>query len=130
MDSKNQFRIFLSCVVIGFVGGLFYEIFAFLRLCFGCERGKNKILGVLFDLVFFLILAIFCVICAFLLKFPSIRAYILVGYGLGGIIYAKTLRRILDFCQKKWYNVVRQVVSKVKFRKKLSKVGDKEYDTR
>ncbi len=130
MDSQNQFRNFLFCIAIGFIGGIGYEVFAFLRLCFGCEREKNVILGGLLDLLYFVFLAIFCVLCTFLLKFPSVRAYMWLGYGLGGIIYAKTLRRILDFCQKKCYNVLRQVISKAKIRKKLSKVGDKEYDAR
>ncbi len=106
---------------MGFTCGLIYEIFAFFRLLFGCERGKNKILGGVFDLLFFILAAIFSVICTFWLRFPSIRVYMWIGYALGGVLYAKSLRRIVAFCQNKCYNVIYKVANKAKIKKKLSK---------
>ena len=42
--------------LIGVIGGFIYELFAFLRWICGCERGKNKILGIVFDFLFFVCL--------------------------------------------------------------------------
>ncbi len=120
MDSKNQLTSFLLCLLCGFVGGLLYEIFAFFRLIFGCDRGKNKLLGVLLDLLFFVALAIFYLFCAFSLRFPDFRVYMLVGFGLGGVLYLKSLRRMVAFVERMCYNTFRKIANKIKNRKKLS----------
>ena len=62
MDTQNQFAIFGICLCIGFVGGVLYEIFAPLRLAFGCAHGKNKIVGYTLDVVFWICFAVFTVI--------------------------------------------------------------------
>ena len=121
MDTKDQFTVFLLCVLVGFSGGLLYEIFAFFRLLFGCDRGKSKALGIALDLVFGLIFAIWSVFWAYIFRFPEFRAFMCLGWGLGGIIYAKTLRRIVAFLEKVCYNVVVKLLKKAKARKKLSK---------
>lgn len=120
MDAKNQFAYFLLCVAIGFYGGLIYEIFAVIRFCFGCERKKRRTVGIILDLIFGATFACFAVYAAFLLKFPSFREYMCIGYLLGGIIYAKTLRRILAFCEKVCYNILARVVKRQKSEEKLS----------
>lgn len=126
MDSKNQFTVFCLCIAVGFVGGLIYEIFALFRFLFGCERGKLAFLGGIFDVLFFIVFSLFCIFSAFLLRFPSFRAYMWLGYALGGGLYAKTLRRMVAFLEKVCYNVLRNIVIKAKTKKKLSKSGDKD----
>lgn len=126
MDSKNQFTVFCLCIAIGFVGGVIYEIFAFFRWILGCERGKNKIFGGIFDFLFFVCFAVFCIIFSYLLHFSGFRAYIWLGFGFGGALYSKTLRRILAFLENMCYNVIRRIIKKAKSKKKLSKVGDKD----
>ncbi len=123
MDSKNQLQYFCLSVVIAFLGGISYEIFAFFRWVFGCKRGKNKIVGGILDCLFFLILSIFCIFSMNFLHFPTFRAYFLLGFALGGWIYAKTLRRIVAFCQKVCYNVITKSVKAIKAKKKLSNSG-------
>lgn len=134
MDSKNQFTVFCLCIAIGFFGGIIYEIFAFFRLIFGCEQGKNKIFGGLLDFLFFICFAIFCIFFSFLLHFSGFRVYIWLGFAVGGALYSKTLRRILAFFENICYTKVRKLISivinKAKRKKKLSKLGDKIYDTR
>ncbi len=61
-----------------------------------------------------------------MLRFPSIRVYMWLGFAVGGAIYAKTLRRIVAFFQKKCYNMLRRIVSKAKRKKKLSKVREEK----
>lgn len=121
MDSVNQFPVFLLCVAIGFVGGLLYEVFAFFWLIFRCKKRKNIFLGALFDVAFFITFALLCVYAAFLFGFPDIRVYMWIGYSLGGLIYAKTLRRIVAFLEKLCYNGFARLVKKAKTKKKLLK---------
>ena len=126
MDSKNQFFVFCLCIAVGFVGGFLYEIFAVLRLIFGCERGKNKFLGSIFDFFYFVIFAIFCIFASFFLRFSGFRVYFWLGFALGGTLYSKTLRRILAFLENVCYNVFRRIVNKAKSKKILSKMGDED----
>ena len=126
MDAKNQFTVFCLCVAIGFLGGILYEFFVFFRLLFGCERGKNKILGGTLDVLFFAVFALFCVSASFVLRFPSFRGYMWLGYAVGGIFYGKTLRRIVAFSEKVCYNMIIKAVKRRKGKKKLSKNGGTE----
>ena len=49
-----------------------------------------------------------------------------LGFGLGGMIYSKSLRRILAFLENMCYNLAYKVAFKAKSKKKLSKQGDKD----
>ena len=105
-------------MLIGFLGGILYEIFALVRLILGCERGKNKLLGILLDLIFFVLFAVICIFASFFLRFSGLRTYMWLGFGVGGAIYAKTLRRILAFLQKLCYNIARKIIRKTKKQEK------------
>lgn len=120
MDTQNQFAIFGICLCIGFVGGVLYEIFAPLRLAFGCAHGKNKIVGYTLDVVFWICFAVFTVFAAYLFHFPAFRVYMWIGYVLGGILYLKTLRRIVAFLENMCYNKITKLVKKAKSQRKKS----------
>ena len=118
MDSVGQFSVFMHCVLFGYCGGLLYEVFALFRLLFGCEKREN-IIGILLDVAFFAIFAVGCVYFSFLRKLPTQRIYMWIGYALGGVLYSKTLRRILAFFEKVCYNSIARVVKRAKIEKKL-----------
>lgn len=120
MDTQNQFAIFGICLCIGFVGGVLYEIVAPLRLAFGCAHGKNKIVGYTLDVVFWICFAVFTVFAAYLFRFPAFRVYMWIGYALGGILYLKTLRRIVAFFENICYNRITKLVKKAKSQRKKS----------
>ena len=120
MDTARQFSVFLLCVLCGYGGGIIYEVFALLRLLFRCDK-REKIIGILLDIGFFAVLAIGCVYFAFVQNFPTVRIYMWIGYALGGVLYCKTLRRILAFLGKVCYNSVEMIVKKAKTKKKLLK---------
>ena len=125
MDTGNQFAVFGLCVGVGFVGGVLYEAFAFLRFLLGCPREKNKVLGGALDIAFFLLFACVCVWAAYVFQFPDFRVYMWLGYALGGILYLKTLHEIVAFFEKVCYNSVTKLIKKAKKREKtLSKRGD------
>ena len=121
MDSKNQFTFFCLCLCIGFIGAVLYEFFALFRLLFGCDRGKNAVLGIVLDLIFCACFACFCVFGAFWLKFPDFRVYMPVGYAVGGILYSKTLRRIVAIFEKVCYNRITKLVRKARKHEKTLK---------
>ena len=130
MDSKNQLFYFCLSIVIGFAAGLPYEMFAAVRQAFGCNRSKNKALGIVLDVIYPLCFAILCIFAQFIFHFPAFRVYIWMGCTLGFIIYLKILRRTLAFLQKTCYNMLAKILRKAKIKKKLSKKGGRVYDTR
>ena len=125
MDTGNQFAVFGICVGVGFIGGVLYEAFAFLRFLLGCPRGKNKILGGALDIAFFVAFALVCVWATYVFNFPDFRVYMWLGYILGGILYLKTLHEIVAFFEKVCYNSITKLIKKAKNREKaLSKRED------
>ena len=118
MDTKNQLICFLLSVLIGFAGGLLYEFFAFFRLTLGCKQGKRKGIGVVLDLLFGVTFAVWAIFASFLFHFPAFRVYMCVGWLIGGIIYAKTLRRMVAFFQKMCYTICVRLVRKAKSKDK------------
>lgn len=123
MDTKNQLSVFCLCFLIGFLGGALYEIFALFRWIFGCEQGKNKLLGLAIDVSFFIIYAFFCVFASYFFQFEDFRAYRWLGFGVGGWLYAKTLRRIVAFLEKLCYNRLHRRIKKPRRKEKLSNSG-------
>ena len=117
MDTANQLLIFCLCVLVGFVGGVVYEVFSILRLLLKCERGKNKPLGIVLDLLFCGLFAGLCVVSAYYLHFPAFRIYMWIGYLCGFYIYLKILHRILAFLEKLCYNAITKIVKRHKRKK-------------
>lgn len=131
MDTIGQFPVFVLCLAIGFLGGVLYELFSFVRLSFGCRHGKNRLLGGVVDLLFWISFSISCVFFAYAFEFPSIRAYMWIGYGIGGILYLKTLHKIIAFFENMCYNKIILLIKKAKKREKtLKQRRGKRYDAR
>ena len=131
MATENQFFVFCCSILVGFVGGILYEPFACLRLLFQTDGKKRKILGGIFDILFCVTYAVFCVFCSFLFDFPSFRGYIGIGYLLGGIIYLKILHKVVAILEKMCYNVCRKAVIPLKRGRNHSrKARRKGYESR
>ena len=116
-----QFIIFLQCVLVGFVGGILYEIPSLFRWIFRCNRGKNAAIGAILDALFWIGFTIWCIFAAFLFHFPDFRVYIWVGYAIGGIIYLKTLHIMVAIFKKVCYNRLVKLVNKAKKQEKTLK---------
>ena len=124
MGSENGFLTFAICLAVGFLGGLPYELVTLFRDIF-CRQGRNKWIGILLDVLFFLSFTAWCIYTSYVFRYPLLRFYVWIAYALGGFIYSKILRRILAFLKNVCYNKARKVVKTKKDRKKLSKLGDK-----
>ena len=120
-DTGNQFTVFALCIAVGFCLGILYEPFGVLRTAFGCRRGKNKAVATALDMLFCVCCAIVCVGTAYSFKFPSFRVYTWLGYAVGGIIYLKSLHKIIAFLENLCYNRITERVRKAKEKKKLLK---------
>lgn len=120
MSTENQFIVFCFCIAIGFIGGILYEIFSFFRLIFRVKERKMQIIGALFDILFCLSFALFGIFSAFMLDFPSFRVYMCIGYLVGGIIYLKSLHKVVAILKKVCYNVLIKAVKALKKTRKNS----------
>ena len=122
MGTQNQLLVFCLSISIGFVGGVVYEPFAFLRLLF-LRKGKGKVFGCFLDILFCICFALLCVFGAFLLDFPAFRGYIAIGYLLGGIIYLKILHKVVAILERICYNILIKAVKPLRKGRKHSLKG-------
>ena len=111
---QNQFFVFCICIAAGFVSGIIYEFFHFLRLLLGCKKGKNAWAELSADTAFFIALAALHTLISYLFHFPALRVYMWIGEAVGLIIYLKTLHKILAFLQNMCYNKITKLVKKAK----------------
>ena len=116
MDAANQLNIFLICLCAGFVGGILYEPFAVLH-----KFLRGKAASAALDIAFFLLFAAFSVGVSAVFALPGFRVYMYAGNILGLILYAKSIRRIVDFSQKVCYNRVRKGLKRRKSTKNSKK---------
>ena len=118
MDTGGQFAQFGLCIVVGFLGGIIYDVFAFVRLLFSCGRGKCKVVEIANDVAFWLTFAVLAVACAYKFYFSTFRTYTWLGYILGGIIYSKSLHKIIAFFEIMWYNGIKKLINKARNQEK------------
>lgn len=123
MPAQSQLIFLCISFLSGFVFGLIYEVFYFLRLICGSVKGRRKTVEIVLDICFFLAFAVWEIYVAYVFRFPSFRAYVWLGCFLGLIIYLKSLHKIIAFLENLCYN---KIVKKIKQRKKLLKRGEKK----
>lgn len=125
MDTRGQIGIFALYVCMGFCCGFIYEFFAFIRLILGAQNGRRKFVGGVLDVGFCVCAFISTIVCAYALKLPTSRFYAWLGFILGGIIYLKSLRRMVAFLENLCYNKCKSLMKKAKRRKNtLEKVEE------
>lgn len=126
MPTENQFIVFCLCMAVGFAGGILYEPFSLLRSVFSVKESKRKAIGGILDLLFCTSFAIVCILSAFALDFPDFRLYMCIGYGVGGIIYLKTLHKVVAFLKKICYTIAIKVCKSFKKARKNSPGREEE----
>ena len=125
MDAIHQFPVFIRCVCVGYIGGIFYEILSVPMLVFHRTPIAKQTRATL-DIVFWVTFFVWCVCVSYACNFPSLRLYMWIGYALGGILYLKTLHKIIAFFKKVCYNKAILGIKKAKEKKKLLKeIGKK-----
>lgn len=100
----EQVYIFLCSILIGAIMGIVFDFFRALR-----RKGNTKnIIVYLQDVIFWLIVAIIIITSSFMLNDGELRAYMLVAYILGALIYMLVFSKyikgmfalIFDFFEK------------------------------
>lgn len=106
--TKSQIFVFIACVAIGGVGGIFFAISDFIKLFI-----KNERFRFLPDIAAFSLLAVWYGFASFMLRFPSYRFYMTVGVVSGLFLYMKSFRLTLDLWMKKLYNVIIKTIAAI-----------------
>ena len=126
MDTQGQIGIFFLYVAVGFVCGLVYEVFALCRLCFRGKATAQQIFTGVCDVTFWIVTFVITGIVAYFGRLPNLREYMWIGLLVGGILYLKTLRRIVAILEKLCYNKYKNFCETIKLRKNTNKKVDRE----
>ena len=120
MRTESQFVLFCICIGASFIFGLVYEGLAILRLPFARLKRGKVIVVFLLDIFLFALFSVWCIAIFYLFEFPTFRLYYFFGFFVGGIIYSKSLHRIVAFFKKICYN---KLVKREKKQKNQKKIG-------
>jgi hypothetical protein len=109
----EQLKIFCVCLLFGFLGGVFHELFS------GCvtplKKGKwEGRAWLVYEVVFFSSYGVAFVAIQSIFGFPDPRAYMYAGILIGFWLYSKNLRIILAFFKKVCYNITTKLICKRK----------------
>ena len=120
--SKNQFYIFVACFVFGAFCGLIFGLTGVFR-----RIVKKKWFIFLTDLILISIFSVLFSIYSYKMNFSNLRAYMLLGVLAGFIAYLKSFNIILANLIKKFYNIIKPKIKRLKERRydrRKSKKGD------
>lgn len=118
-----QFYIFLTCLFVGIIGGIIYDVIYVIKVvmfglpCAEKKRGDNgkkrekaeRGAGMFFDVLFFLLFSALSIFIGTLFSFPDFRSYMFMGNLLGLLLYLKSFHIIVAFFIKRVYNITRKV---------------------
>ncbi len=113
--TKNQFFVFIACIAIGGVGGIFFTVAKFIKFFI-----KNSRLKMLPDIAAFCVFTAWYVWISFNLQFPSQRIYMTAGVLVGLLLYFKSFNFILDLWLKKLYNIFIKKLTALKIKRKAN----------
>lgn len=112
MDTLGQFTFFSLCVSVGFFGGVLYDALSLLKPAINGKKKWKIIVVHCVDFCFWLAFLAVSVWWTYALEFPSFRVYMWIGYLVGGILYLKTLHKIVAFLKNMCYNKQRKTRKK------------------
>ena len=108
-DTFSQIFVLIACLFAGILGGVLYEPFWLIR----CTLVKRAI-GILTDLIFFIVFAVIFVAVSVIFDFPAVRPYMLLGAMCGLLLYLVSLHRIVAFFIEKLYNVCKKFILRIR----------------
>lgn len=109
LSLAEQTKGFLLSLGFGFLMGIFYDLFRIVRICIS----KRKSVVVAFDLIYFVFLS-FCSYLFFLVvNEGDIRAFLILGEGIGFGIYYFSLGVIVFTASEKIVNTVKKMFLKL-----------------
>lgn len=108
---SDQVRSLAVTVILGLVAGIFYDIFRVMRKMLRPPRW----LLFFFDLAFWFLLTALAFVALLATSSGDVRAHVLVGIGLGGLLYAllfsRAVFRLMDFLGQKVLAIINLVLA-------------------
>ena len=108
-DTFSQIFVLIACLFAGILGGVLYEPFWLIR-----RTLVERAIGILTDLIFFIVFAVIFVAVSVIFDFPAVRPYMLLGAMCGLLLYLVSLHRIVAFFIDKLYNVCKKFILRIK----------------
>lgn len=108
-DTFNQIFVLIACLFAGILGGVLYEPFWLIR-----RTLVKRAIGILADLIFFIVFAVIFVAVSVIFDFPAVRPYMLLGAMCGLLLYLASLHRIVAFFIDKLYNVCKKFILRIR----------------
>ena len=104
-----RFFIFIVCLFCGIISGILYDVLFVARvfLCGADKRVytvKDRIFIIAADILYCLTFAAGYIFTSVTFDFEGFRLYMLIGCGLGALLYLKSFHVIVAFSVKKVYN--------------------------
>lgn len=132
-ETVLQIYVLIVCLFSGILGGVLYEPFYFIR-----RVARNRIVGIVADILFFILFAAVFVLLSVIYDFPDVRPYMIVGAFGGLLLYLISAHRIVAFLFEKLYNIAkktflrfrRALSGKTNERRKVQKVGNSRHGHR
>ena len=106
--SIDQPRVFAVCLVVGIVSGAAYEPFYFLTLFFG----KKTIAKHAIKAVWFAACSLIFTAASVIFSLPSFRAYMVLGVGVGLLLYKNSFHKVFAIFISRVYNKTKLIVNK------------------
>ena len=116
----DQLKIFLICLLSGFLGGIFHELFSGVVTPMKNAKLESRA-WLIYELVFFSSFGVAFVGIQSIFGFPDPRAYMYAGIFIGFWLYSKNLQIIVAFFKKVCYNITTKKFCK---RKNSQKRGE------
>ena len=107
--TKNQFYVFLSCISFGGCAGLLLSAINGVGFLF-----KKKTINFICSVLALMVIGVLFSYYSYKMFFPNVRVYMLVGVMIGIYLYYKSFYIILAKLLKKFYNIYKQKIKKLK----------------
>ncbi len=115
-SSLDQPRVFIVCLIIGIISGVFYEVFG-LIVCFIKQKYIKHVIKCLWLILCVPIFITF----SYVYEFPDFRGYMAFGIVCGLYLYKLSVHKIFAILQNKVYNIINKLTKRIKARNERSK---------
>ncbi len=107
--SLDQPRIFVICLLIGIISGVYYEIFALVIKFIKVKWFVHALQG-----VWLISCSLIFITFSLIYELPDFRGYMAVGVGLGIYMYKLSFHKVFAIFINKVYNVIIKLSNKIK----------------
>ena len=108
-QTLEQPKIFLLCLFIGVVFGIYYEPFYFVKLLF-----KKSLIKKIIKIISIILFAPIFVKFSLIFDFPDFRLYMVLAIFTGALLYKVSFHKPIAILLNRVYNVIRKLFFRLK----------------